>query len=32
MLAFDWSHDGRSLAFVREIETRDVVLIEQTQK
>jgi hypothetical protein len=27
ILAFDWSRDGRSLAFVRNVETRDVVLI-----
>lgn len=27
ILAFDWSHDGRSLALVRGVETSDVVLI-----
>jgi Tol biopolymer transport system component len=32
ILAFDWSRDGRSLAFVRGVETSDVVLIEQGQK
>jgi Tol biopolymer transport system component len=32
IIAFDWSRDGHWLAFVREIETRDVVLIEQQQK
>jgi Tol biopolymer transport system component/DNA-binding winged helix-turn-helix (wHTH) protein len=32
IIAFDWSPDGRSLAFVRNIETSDVVLIEQRQK
>jgi Tol biopolymer transport system component len=32
IIAFDWSRDGRSLAFVRGVETRDVVLIEQGQK
>jgi Tol biopolymer transport system component/DNA-binding winged helix-turn-helix (wHTH) protein len=29
---FDWSHDGRSLAMVRLVETSDVVLIEQKMK
>jgi Tol biopolymer transport system component len=29
ILAFDWSRDGRSLAFVRGVETSDIVLIEQ---
>lgn len=29
IIAFDWSRDGRSLAFVRGAETSDVVLIEQ---
>ena len=29
ILAFDWSRDGHTLAFVRNIETSDVVLIEQ---
>ena len=29
ILAFDWSPDGRLLAFVRNVETSDVVLIEQ---
>jgi Tol biopolymer transport system component len=29
---FDWSRDGRTLAFVRGVETRDVVLIEEGQK
>jgi len=28
IIAFDWSRDGRSLAFVRGVETSDVVLIE----
>ena len=32
ILAFDWSRDGRSLAFVRGVETSDVILIEQGQK
>ena len=32
ILAFDWSRDGRSLAFVRSVETSDVVLIEQSRK
>jgi Tol biopolymer transport system component len=27
ILAFDWSHDGRSLAVVRGVETSEVVLI-----
>jgi TolB protein len=27
ILAFDWSRDGRSLALVRDVETRDVILI-----
>ncbi|HEY9401333.1 MAG TPA: DPP IV N-terminal domain-containing protein, partial [Pyrinomonadaceae bacterium] len=27
IIAFDWSRDGRTLAFVRGVETRDVVLI-----
>lgn len=30
IIAFDWSRDGRSFAFVRGVETRDVVLIEQS--
>lgn len=29
IIAFDWSRDGRSLAFVRGVQTSDVVLIEQ---
>jgi Tol biopolymer transport system component len=29
ILAFEWSRDGRSLAFVRGVETSDIVLIEQ---
>lgn len=29
ILAFDWSRDGRSLAFIRGVETSDIVLIEQ---
>jgi len=29
ILAFDWSRDGRSLAFVRGVKTSDVVLIEE---
>ncbi len=29
IIAFDWSRDGRSLAFVRGVETSDVVLIAQ---
>lgn len=28
IIAFDWSRDGRSLAFVRSVQTNDVVLIE----
>ena len=32
ILAFDWSSDGRSLAFVDGLETSDVVLIEETQR
>jgi len=32
ILAFDWSRDGRSLAFVRGVKTSDVVLIEEGQK
>jgi hypothetical protein len=32
ILAFEWSRDWRSLAFARNIETSDVVLIEQKQK
>jgi Tol biopolymer transport system component len=32
IIVFDWSHDGRSLAFVRGVETSDVVLIERKQK
>ena len=32
IIAFDWSRDGRSLAFVRGFETSDVVLIKQGQK
>jgi len=32
ILAFNWSRDGRSLAFIRGIETSDVVLIEERQK
>ena len=32
ILAFNWSHDGRSLALVREVETSEVVLIEQVPK
>ena len=32
ILAFEWSRDGRSLAFARNIETSDVVMIEQKQK
>ena len=32
ILSFDWSSDGHSLAFVRGVETRDVVLIEQGRK
>ena len=32
ILAFDWSHDGRSLAFVRGVQTSDVVLIEEGPK
>ncbi|MBC7909176.1 MAG: PD40 domain-containing protein, partial [Pyrinomonadaceae bacterium] len=28
IIAFDWSRDGRSLAFVRGVETSDVVLID----
>ena len=31
ILAFDWSFDGRTLAFVRNVETSDVVLIEQAK-
>ena len=31
IIGFDWSRDGRSLAFVRSVETSDVVLIEQGQ-
>jgi Tol biopolymer transport system component len=27
IIAFDWSRDGRSLAFIRNVETSDVVLI-----
>ena len=27
IIAFDWSRDGRALAFVRGVETSDVVLI-----
>ncbi|HVF46630.1 MAG TPA: hypothetical protein VNA17_03595 [Pyrinomonadaceae bacterium] len=27
IIAFDWSHDGSSLAVVRAVETSDVVLI-----
>jgi len=29
ILVFDWSRDGRSLAYVRGVETRDVVLISR---
>jgi Tol biopolymer transport system component len=32
IIAFDWSRDGRSLAFVRGVETSDVVLIVQREK
>lgn len=32
ILAFDWSPDGRSLAFVRRIETADVVLMERKRE
>jgi Tol biopolymer transport system component len=32
ILAFEWSPDGRSLTFARNIETSDVVMIEQKQK
>jgi TolB protein len=32
ILAFTWAPDGRSLAFVRGVETSDVVLIEQGRK
>ena len=32
IIAFDWSRDGHSLAFVRGVDTSDVVLIEQGQK
>ena len=32
ILAFDWSPDGRTLAFVRGVETSDVVLIKQREK
>lgn len=32
IITFDWSRDGRGLAFVRGVETSDVVLIEQGQK
>ena len=32
ILTFDWSRDGRSLAFVRGVKTSDVVLIEEGQK
>ena len=32
IIAFDWSRDGRTLAFVRGVETSDVVPIEQGQK
>jgi Tol biopolymer transport system component len=32
ILAFDWSPEGRSLAFVLGVETNDVVLIEQKLK
>ena len=32
ILAFDWSRDGRSLAFVRGVKTSDVVLIEEGKK
>jgi Tol biopolymer transport system component len=32
ILAFDWSPDARSLAFVRGVETSDVVLIEEGPK
>jgi Tol biopolymer transport system component len=32
IIAFDWSPDGRTFAFVRGVETSDVILIEQGQK
>lgn len=32
IIAFDWTHDGHALAFVRGEETTDVVLIEQNKK
>ncbi len=32
IIAFDWSPDGRSIAFVRNVETSDVVLIAQRQR
>ena len=32
IIAFDWSPDGHTFAFVREVETSDVILIEQGQK
>ena len=32
ILAFDWSRDGRMLAFVRDVETSDVVIIDQHDK
>jgi Tol biopolymer transport system component len=32
ILAFEWSPDGHSLSFVRNVETSDVVLIEQKQQ
>ncbi len=32
IIAFDWSRDGRSLAFVRGVQTSDVVLIVQREK
>jgi len=31
ILGFEWSRDGRSLAFVRAVKTSDVVLIEDAQ-
>jgi len=32
ILAFDWSRDGRTLAVVQNVETSDVVLIDQSHK
>jgi Tol biopolymer transport system component/DNA-binding winged helix-turn-helix (wHTH) protein len=32
IIAFDWSSDARTFAFVRGVETSDVILIEQGQK